>query len=362
MEYENILNRIVEIINLSEQKKKELEAKGIFDNDITSQDNKNFIIFNPYYIYKDYYNEFEILKNKELTYYLVKNDKYSMLKNQSLISECLKRINEDIENKGDYKELIDIINKVTDCDVSLLTYVNGYFVCQSDVLRFEELCNMYKIGIAKKVIDNKDETIEVVQNAINHVAEQKLRIKEHINKLNNRELINNDSTNIKINNDSTNEFKNDNKSKYAEVKNNDDKLNITLNCKYKEFVYLGMLGYLNYKMVLDLKDVMTQEEYAELLEILKEYKIFNKEEILNIKMDVRKEIRDISTIDELVAYLAIKEGLNVNALEALIPSIGSKNYSYLMDKLYRYGKIDDKSYIEFLKKYTFGNGDINKGR
>ena len=80
MEYQDILNRIVEIINLSEQKRRELESQGIFDKDKKPEE-KNFEGYHPFVIYKDYKKEFQNLKNKELTYCLLSQDEQAGLKN-----------------------------------------------------------------------------------------------------------------------------------------------------------------------------------------------------------------------------------------------------------------------------------------
>ncbi len=352
MKYEDILSRMVEIITISEQKKKELEAKGMYDKNISSQDNKNFVAFYPYYIYKEYALEFENLRNQELTYHILKTDKYAGLKNQALIKECTSKMNDNVENKSVYEELVNIINRSNGKPAIELCYINGYFVCQSDVARFKDICNMYKIGFAKKIIDSKDETMEVIENAKNQVLEQKSRIQEYINKINNY------SSNSKNEEIKSNPF-----NVVVDIENNKNgELNITLNCKYKEIVYLGMLGYLNANMIVELKNVMSDTEFNELLDVLDEYMIFSHDELLNIGIDVNEKIKDFKTIDELVAYFAIRENLNVETLKLLIPSIGIDNYHYLMDQLFKFNKMDLETYSNYLKEFNYITDDVKHSR
>lgn len=347
MKYEDILNRMVEIITISEKKKKELEAQSMNNKNVNSQRDNDFMVFYPYYIYKEYILEFEELRNQELTYHILKTDKYAGLKNQALIKECISKINDNVENKGAYEELINIINRSNGKSASELCYVNGYFICRNDLERFKEICNMYKVGFAKKIIDSKDEAMELIESTKNDVLEQKSRVQEHINKLNS---VVSDSKNnsFDLNIDNENSKSSD--------------LNITLNCKYKEIVYLGMLGYLNTNMIVELKNVMSDSEFKELLDILNEYMIFSHDELLNIGLDVNEKIKDFKTIDELVAYFAIRENLNIEALKILIPSIGLDNYHYLMDQLFKFNKIDMETYSNYLKEFNFITDDVKYSR
>lgn len=352
MKQEDILNRMVEIITISEQKKNELEAQGIVNKNGHSQNDTYFITFYPYFIYKDYALEFENLRNQELTYHILKTDKYAGLKNQALIKECMTMINGNVQNKSVYEELINIINRSNGKPANELSYINGYFICRSDVERFKEICNMYKIGYAKKIVDSKDEAMELVENTKNQVLEQKSRVQEHINKLNSsvsnkkNEVIEDNSFDVVI--DGKNSKSND--------------LNITLNCKYKEIVYLGMLGYLNSNMIVELKNVMSDSEFKELLDVLDEYMIFTHDELLNIGLDVNEKVKDFKTIDELVAYFAIRENLNVEALKMLIPSIGIDNYHYLMDQLFKFNKMDLETYSNYLKEFNYITDDVKHSR
>lgn len=347
MKYEDILNRMVEIITISEKKKKELEAQSMNNKNVNSQRDNDFMVFYPYYIYKEYILEFEKLRNQELTYHILKTDKYAGLKNQALIKECISKINDNVENKGAYEELINIINRSNGKSASDLCYISGYFICRNDLERFKEICNMYKIGFAKKIIDSKDEAMELIESTKNDVLEQKSRVQEHINKLNS---VVSDSKNnsFDLNIDNENSKSSD--------------LNITLNCKYKEIVYLGMLGYLNTNMIVELKNVMSDSEFKELLDILNEYMIFSHDELLNIGLDVNEKIKDFKTIDELVAYFAIRENLNIEALKILIPSIGLDNYHYLMDQLFKFNKIDMETYSNYLKEFNFITDDVKYSR
>lgn len=328
MKYEDILNKIVDIIELSEQKKEELETKEIFENNISSPNDKNFFVFNPYYIYKDYYDNFEKLRNQELTYHLLKTDKYAALKNQSLVRECYKLIESDIANKEDYEKVINIINGCNGKKAEELSYIGGYFICKDDLSKFKELCNKYKIGIGVKINNDKDKVLDLLENSKKQVADQKLRIQNHINKLKNEFK---DEKAKNISNKSDVSIVNDNL-KSGSI----SEINTILNCNYKEIIYLGMLGYLNSRMIVELKNIMTNNEYDELLKTLEKYNIFSHDELLNIELDVNEKINNVTNIDELVAYFAIKDNLNFETLKLLIPSIGIENYHYLVEQLRKF--------------------------
>lgn len=314
MKYEDIINRIIEIIKLSEQKKNELESIGLFDS-------SDFSEYYSYYIYKDYDKEFERLKNQELTYYLLKTDKYAGLKNQILIKECNERINRYNEDVFAYQELIDIINKCNGKDASQLTYINGYFVCNEDALKFKQLCKTYNIGYSKDVVLNKQETVEVVQNSINQIQEQKLRIEGFLNK-----------------------------AKKDFNKNNNGSLDITLtSSKHKELIFLALTGKLKPTDISRLKNVMNGSEFGELIEELRKFNVFSNEEISIVISNSMVKEEDINDIDELVSYFVTCEDLDIDNLKQLIPTIGLDNYCYLIDKLFIYKKISSEDYMDYLK-------------
>lgn len=347
MGYLEILNRIVEIINLSSDKKQELESKGIFDKDKINADDKNFYVFYPYYIYKEYYNEFEYLKSKELTFYNLRTDKYAGLKNQTLIKECRNYISNNSTNSSDYREIINIINRCNGKKASELVYIMGYYVCDDDLVNFKKLCNKCHVGFGKSARDNEMEMYEQVENTNKQIEEQKRRIEKHMKSLNKEETSKDIVDSIKE--DLPKNITNDIDNEEQPLK---EKLSITLNGKYKEFIYLGMLGYLNIKMIIELKNIMTNEEFSELLNDLKKYNIFTQDELLDINIEANEKVKNVNSIDELVAFLVTREGLNVDALKIFIPSIGIENYHYLMDQLFRFNKIDFDTYKTYLEEYN----------
>lgn len=322
MEYNNILDRIVDIINLSNQKKRELESQGLLS------EKEQFYSFYPYLIYKDYYNEFNTLREKELTYYLLRTDKYAALKNQSLVRECYKLIESDIANKEDYEKIINIINRCNGKGASDLLYLNGYFVCIEDLEMLKYLCKKYSIGMYKKVLNNEIETLEQFENSKKQINEQKRRFHKYIEDKN---INNQKSNNVDLSVDS-NDFK---------------KLNIHINSKFNELIYLGMLGSLKPKMIIDLKLVMDSNSFSELLNEFKKYEIFNQEELLDISLEANKNINYPVNINELVSFLSTRKNLNIEALKLLIPSIGIENYQYL---------------IEQLNKLNVSNNDVSQSR
>lgn len=356
MTYNEILDRLVEIIDISEKKKMELESCGIYDKDKMPNE-KDFVSYYPYYIYRDYQKEFENLKNQELTYFLLSSDKYAVLKNQILIKECYEKIKIDSENKEDYEKIISIIKNTVGKKASDLIYIMGYFICFEDYNLFQNLCAKFSIGISKKLSSNKEEALEYLEVSKKQTSDQKKRLTKHMNAIKSAKEIKQELFNTSIKLEEKSQKLND-----LNDNENFGKVDVILDGKYKEIIYLGMLGYLNIKMITELKSVMNNEEFKLLLEELVKYGIFSKEEILDIEIEVNKTIKKISDIDELVAFFAVRKDLNADALKALIPSIGISNYHYLMDQLFKFNAIDFEKYKKYLEEFGFLSDNFKQGR
>lgn len=328
MTYQDILNRIIEIIKLSENKKIELENDDIYDDKLSLAD-KNFNAFYPYHIYKDYYKEFEYLRMKELTFHLIGADKYAFLKNNSLIRECSNCLVTGKISQSVYDEIVCILERVSLASAEELIYIYGYFVCERDLEKFKTICFKNHIGINKPIKGNQEETREIFDKNAEQTKEQKMRIHMHMESLKN------------------------------DISKNE---NIILNCKYKEIVYLGMLGKLNLKMIADLKEVMLDDEFKELTNVLLDYKLFTNEEINSLYSKESSKVKEVSDIDELVAFLSVRKVTNVEGLKVLIPFIGIDNYHYLMDQLYKFNAISHEDYFNYLREYNYLEDDIKNVR
>ena len=134
----------------------------------------------------------------------------------------------------------------------------------------------------------------------------------------------------------------------------------TLNCDFKEIIFLGMSGLLNVEMIVQLKGVLEKDDFKKLLNLLLEYKIFDDRTILEVKRRLVTKFRVVSDINELVAYFAIRRGINIESLKSLIPSIGESNYHYLIDQLFRYGTINIDEYKKYLEENNLLTEDISR--
>lgn len=356
MEYQDILNRIVEIINLSEQKRRELESQGIFDKDKKPEE-KNFEVYHPFVIYKEYKKEFQNLKNKELTYCLLSQDEQAGLKNHLLIEECKKRLQTDIENRQDLEMIITILQKSYGRKADGLTYLTGYFIPDEDYNIFKTICSKLNIGPQKKLSDSKEEFLKYLKINQREISNQRKRILKHMKMFAVEREVEEDLVIKDIERETKRQELDDYPSNLSEEKND-----INLDGKFKEIIYWGMLGYLDIKMVSELKTILKESEFQELINALMQYGIFTEEELLDIEIESKKKIKTITDIDELVAFFAVRKDLNVVALKALIPSIGIDNYHYLMDQLFRFNTIDFETYKNYLEEFNLLDSDINQSR
>ena len=274
MEYNEVLNKIVDIIKQSNEIEKEYNLKKL-----EVQDDFAYII--GFKIHKDLAKEFRNLLNEE-----------SKLFVSQLSSE---------ESRELSQKIIDL-----------------------------------NTGISPLLVDNNP---DVVRNRLSFTRElsreQYKRItnfmyESKITSVPKKESITIDTTNLK-----------------------NEEVNKKLNCDYKELVFLGMCGELTLNMISELKHLLNDEEYYNLLNTLYHYKIFSKEELLKARDEGITNLKVINDIDELVAFLAIRKDLNIKALKGLIPVIGVTNYHYLIDQLFKYNAIDFDVYREYLEDFKF---------
>ena len=356
MKYQDILNRIIEILILSEQKRKELESLGI--TDIGKKLNeRNFEGYHPFVIYKEYYQEFEYLKNKELTFCLLTEDREVGLKNHLLLSECRERLATDTHNKQDLEDIIKILEKSNGMKADNLMHIVGYFVPETDYEVFKEKCYQLKIGPCKEIAKNKEEFLIHFEKNRSEIDKQRKRIIKHFKKSIDKREIEEELIDKEVFIDA----------KKKEINNSDnlqceENLDINLEGKFKEIIYLGMLGHLNIKMVSELKTILKENEFKELINVLKQNGIFTESDLLEIELEANKKVKTITDIDELVAYFAVRKNLNVAALKVLIPSIGIDNYHYLMDQLFRFNAIDIDAYKKYLEEFNLIDNSFKQAR
>lgn len=347
--YNDILNRIIEIIEISENIRRNSKNEVL--------DIENFSLIRHYPIHKDYVEEFNRLLNAERTYYLLYQNKDSNVgeKNTKLLEECRNN-----STQPDFLELAEIINRSFKRTANELYEYLGYYVLREDCNRFIELCKKLHVGPCVALRDlNPDDARKEINNSLFVNKEQGRRIKKYLfNEVEEKdEKVFEEQFIVvpekQIEEASQEELAESNGS-YVFV--NADKP--VLSCDFREIIYLGMSGQLTLKMVQTLKDLLTNAEFKELINLLIEYNIFTKGELSEI-VEVSNN-RVVTDIDELVGYFAIKDSLNVEGLKSLIPTIGLWNYHYMIDQLFKYGAIDFETYKDYLIENNLI--DIRNGR
>lgn len=343
--YGDIINRIKEIIELSEQRKSEISVVELNENY-----NRYFVSKLWYEIAVEYAKEFEELLDAERTFYLLINaqdfdelNKY----NAALKVVCQARGSEENELTDDYLTLLGILNNADGRNAFELTEYKGYYIVKEELTTFIAVCRKLKVGPYKSLKEStKEEVNDFVYSEISHKKSQYKRINDY--------LVSSYSEEITPILD--NSIKKSDETKYTLFTTIDEKpKDVLFNRKptktyYRELIYLGIIGKLSVDMVIELKNVMTAGEFELLLDDLQKWQIFDEKEFLRIKKGAYSNQTNIEDIDQLVGFFVTREGLNAKALETLIPFIGEENFDYLMDKLYKYGAIDFDSYIEYIEK------------
>ena len=363
--YNEIFKRILEIIKLSD------DIKNNF-----SSNNKDFITLNHFTIYKSYVDEFIELLDAERTIFLLNQNKNNNVgkKNYELMKICKNGAKNDIIYRDEFIRLYEILVSSFSHSALELIEHSGYYVLKSHYEEFCELCQKLKIGpnFSSKDVSVEEAKYIVKTNLGNHKA-QYSRIKKHYEELvlkRNAEPelakeTEHEKEKIEIAESLLEEVTKDSELitedvvELETVDKSEGKLQ-TLNCDFKEIIFLGMSGLLNVEMIVQLKAVLEKDEFKKLLDLLLEYKIFDDRTIFEIKRRLVTKFRVVSDINELVAYFAIRRGINIESLKSLIPSIGETNYHYLIDQLFRYGTIGIDEYKNYLIENNLLVEDISR--
>mgnify|MGYP003571263840 CR=1 FL=1 len=288
--YEEVMNRIIEIIDLSEEKLKEIEAKDY---------NEYFINICWKDIYKEYANEFRNLLDSERTMHLYNTLDYKN-ENIKLLDMCSNLIRNHHPNAQKYAEIIRLLNNSNGKRVDELIEYHGYFVLKSDFELFHDLVQELE---NQKLTTGKD--ISEIQDNFDKSREQLKRINNAIQNQNEKK----DSSSL-------------------------------------DEVVIDTL--------IKLRNRYSKEEYEEILSKLQNSGTLNDNQINEIKNAISLESQNINNIDELVSYFALqtdfKESVNFVKLLDLINSVGGMSNFLdfiinLYDKLYDEGIKDEKEYV-----------------
>ena len=304
LKYGDIIKRIKEIILLSENKKKH----------VTDNNKSDFVKILHRCIDINLADEYKELLDIERTFYIMYNNPNFKDKNLDLVKKCSDLVKNNNDIDGIYLSIVDILNRVHGMPAAKLIEYKGYFVLRDDLNSFIDLCRRGKVGpsILMNALD-KDSIKENFNKDIINKQEQYKRIEQHLTSFTDKE----------------------------EVSVNENYLNI-LSVKHKEIILLGLSNKLTVEMVILLKNRLGIKEFNEILNELKAWSIFNDEEISKIENHL--PIENFNEIDDLVNFLITKDNLIVETLMTFKNTLGEYNYNYLIQELYRYGKI---SYEDF---------------
>lgn len=314
IKYKDIIKKIVEIIEFSKEKKKEFSEEELKDN---------FSKIMYFDIFNEKAEEFRELLDLEKIFYFVMNGYDITLNNNRLLDFCQNEASKENENTEFFLKLITILNDVKGAPLTELAEIAGYYVLKSDFKEFSFLCEYLKVGPFQKFKDRVGAKEEIYAR-LNENKKQYSRIKEATEKV---------------------DYEKSNLFQYNASEEGRKKP--TISSKYKELIYLGFTQKLTFDMVKDVREIMSEEEYEELLNDLSKFGIFSLDEIAELKKFKNATITTINDIDEFIAFMAIRDNLNVYALKQIVISIyGYENYHYFMNKMFQYGKI---SFEEFMK-------------
>ena len=179
IKYEDILNEMFEIIMKSALEKKDMTNKEI---DIS----KEFTNILGYDIQNKYLDRFNTLVDAERTYSYLNKSLDNMINNDLLINLLIGR------KELIVKELINILNNPKDKNIEDVTEYHGYIVCKSDLESFINITKILKVGpfFTNAIIgeDYQSDINRIAKSSIKNAHEQKVRVKEEIDKIDNKVL------------------------------------------------------------------------------------------------------------------------------------------------------------------------------
>lgn len=304
--YGDIITRLKELIDSSEERKKELTSEEL------NNYNYYFVKILKYDICLEYTKEFRELLETERTFYAYHNSEAPLKNNEDLALLCIEKAQEKSETSADFIALNEIITLSNNQSITVLIEHKGYYILKDKLEEFISLCQKLKIGPFRLVSDISQEELNNYANLLSQsLNEQQTRIEKYLNP--------------------------------KETQKNEEDQNQIINGNNISYILMGLHGKLTIEVVADLKSVLGIDEFEKLLQGLEIWLIFTKEEISEIR-NLAAERSNIVTIDDLVNYFSKQEGLDVKALVNIVPAIGIENYKYLVFQLYKLGVINANSY------------------
>ncbi len=316
--YGDVIKRIAEIISISSERKNEFSEEEI-------KYNFSLIMHTP--ILNEYASEFRDLLNTEKVFYKMQNAKNINLKNIALMKLCEERISINNGDTSDYLHLLEILKSTQNGSPLTLREQMGFYVLKTDYPEFIRLCRKLTVGPYEKA-KNVPNLKEEINSNLEDNKEQLKRIRKSIQRV----MPESDST----------------------LTSNIEKIdsdNFLTTSRYKELIYLGITKKLTLEMVLDVKQVLTKDEFQELLMDLQRFCIFTNEEIEEIRKIADKKVTYINDIDEFINFTVTLKDINMPVLKNIVKQLyGYENYQYFIDKMYQYDKISFDEFFESTKE------------
>ena len=170
MNYQSILKRIEEIINLSK------ELIGTTPED-------EFVNLRHFMIHMNYAEEFKELLDTERTYYLLNKVENPSLRNDELLAHCEQHINVDVLYNEEYMTIIEILRECYGKNANQLVEYCGYYVLKDKLEMFLNACRTLKNGPFVKLNElTKEEAAERINTTLNNNTEQFKRIKKYLSR------------------------------------------------------------------------------------------------------------------------------------------------------------------------------------
>ena len=316
----DIIERIVEIINLSEKKEKELANSG--SEEVLTEE------FLGYYILKEYLKEFKDLCDAERTILIFQNTSAPLALNKKLIDKCDSVIAAKEENASLYEELKNLLMNALGKSLEELTEINGYYIERKSLSKFHELD--HKLKFTNAINYTPEEVTEQLNHAaINNPAARKRRIDRYrvVNKI-----------------ISFNAYKNKGNLSLGMANIRQD----LLDSKHLEIVCLGLFGHLDLDGVRSLGYIYPEKEYTELLSELSTWGFFEPEELLDLKDN--HAIVENPKLTEIIGQLALQKDLTFAGIYEFrnIEGIGMEGVKTMINILHMIKALSDEEY----RKYT----------
>jgi len=317
--YGDIIGRLPEIIINGQTKK--------------MQGTSEIISFRGYFIEQSDIQEFRELLAIESSFYSLNTRSDTTKLNDELLRLCEKEL-KDNPNNTLYIRLLEILDNTFGKPCKDLAEYCGYYIFKENYLEFCELCTKLKVGPHSILRDSNNEfSKKVITENINNKHMQNERLKNYIESNYNQKVY---------------------RSFLAENPNTGER-----NIIFEHVTFLGINNLLTINYVVNMRNIMSEEKFNQMLNIIKACKFFSEEEINQIHSLSNPAEKKTLNIDDLIEFFAKTKELDFDSLKDLIPLIGFYEYHYLIDELYKCGVITLDEWLDSTKELCNNAPDDN---